>query len=90
VGDELVLVPTGSIGGVIEPFDTARGVVLVSGGESGNAYSTIVRPSGRFVVEDVVPGAYTVALVERPHAPRREARVTVVAGQCADVRIPPP
>lgn len=37
-----------------------------------------------------IAGDYTIELIEHPRLPRREARVTVVAGQRTRVRMPPP
>lgn len=87
----LVLVATGAIDGVIEPHSLMHGGVIVRGDspEAGSR-SVRVRPSGVFAVENLVPGDYTVALVERPSWPRRQVRATVVAGQRSHVRMPPP
>jgi hypothetical protein len=87
----VVLVSTGGIDGVIEPHSVMSGGVIVRAvAPDGGSRVVRVRPSGLFTVENLVPGEYTIEFVERPGWPRREARATVVAGQCTHVRMPPP
>jgi hypothetical protein len=86
----LVLAPTGAIDGIVEPAPVMGGVIVRGVTDEAGSRVARVRPSGRFVVERLVPGEYTVELVQRSHSPCRIARVTVVAGQRASVRIPPP
>jgi hypothetical protein len=87
----LVLLPTGSIDGEIEPYSQMCGGLIVrSHAPGGGGRVASVRPSGFFQVENLVPGEYTIEVVERPRWPRREVRVTVVAGQRTHVRMPPP
>lgn len=87
----LVLVPTGSIDGEVHPHAVMHTGVIVRGDlpEQGSRVAH-VRPSGAFTVENLVPGQYSIELVERPRWPRREVRVTVVAGERTRVRLPPP
>lgn len=66
------------------------GLIVRSHEPGGGGRIASVRPSGFFQVENLVPGDYTIELVERPGWPRREVRVTVVAGQRTHVRMPPP
>lgn len=87
----LVLLPTGSIDGTIEPHSQMYGGLIVRAREpSRGGRIASVRPSGYFEVDNLVPGEYTIEVVERPRSPRREVRVTVVAGQRTHVRMPPP
>lgn len=87
----LVLLPTGSIDGEIEPYSQMHGSLIVRAhAPGGGGRVASVRPSGFFEVENLVPGEYTIEFVERPQWPRREVRVTVVAGQRTHVRMPPP
>jgi hypothetical protein len=87
----LVLVPTGSIDGEVEPYDALRsGVIARAATRGGGVHVASVRPSGRFTIQHLIPGEYVLELVERPGWPPREARVTVIAGQRTHVRMPPP
>lgn len=87
----LELVPTGSIDGDIGPYGDGFGAVIIRAEvpEHGGGVAH-VRPSGSFTFENVIPGEYSIELVERPRSPRREVRATVVAGQRTRVRLPPP
>ena len=85
----LVLVPTGSIDGMLEPHHTMP-VIVRADAATGGSHVANVRPSGFFAVENLVPGEYTIQVIVRPGWPPREARVTVVAGQRSHVRMPPP
>ncbi len=87
----LVLVPTGSIDGEVQPNGAMHSAVIVRPDAPDNpSHFARVRPSGVFAVENVVPGEYTIEFVQRPGWPRREARATVLAGQRTRVRLPPP
>jgi hypothetical protein len=87
----IVLVPTGSIDGEIEPYSgTHGGVIIRADAPQAGTHVAMARPSGCFTVEHLVPGDYTLELIEHPRLPRREARATVVAGQRTRVRMPPP
>lgn len=87
----LVLVPTGSIDGEVQPNGAMHSAVLVrpDASENGSHVAT-VRPSGVFTVENVLAGEYTIEFVQRSRWPRREVRATVIAGQRTRVRLPPP
>lgn len=87
----LVLVPTGAIDGEIEPHRAMHGGLIVRADAPDAGGGVVrVRPSGRFSIENLVPGDYSIELVQRPSWPRRVARATVVAGQRIQVRLPPP
>lgn len=87
----LVLVPTGSIDGEIEPCSVMHSSLIVRAvAPEGGTHVVSVRPSGCFTVEHLIPGNYTLELIEHPRLPRREAHATVVAGQRTRVRMPPP
>jgi hypothetical protein len=88
---DLVLVPTGRIEGTLEPNSAMRSDLIVRAaiGEHGVGIVT-ARPSGFFAIENLIPGDYMIELVQLSKAPRRVAHVTVIAGQCTRVRMPPP
>lgn len=86
----LTLQPTGAIDGEIEAIAHNASVIVRGDRPELGSRVISVRPSGRFAVEGLPPGDYTIELAERPSWPQREAVVTVVAGQRARVRMPPP
>jgi protocatechuate 3,4-dioxygenase beta subunit len=85
----LVLLPTGAIDGVVDPHGSLHNGVTIRPRSGDDARSAKVRPSGAFVVENLLPGEYNLELVFpfRPHHKRREARVTIVAGKRVHVRL---
>lgn len=60
-------------------------VLLHATEQDRGSHGVDVRPSGRFVVDQLLPGEYTLALAER--SPRRTVRITVIEGQRTQVRI---
>lgn len=86
----LVLVPTGSIDGEVMPYAMMHGGVIVRADAADGGGAVVrVRPSGQFVVENLVPGDYTLELVQRPGWPDCEAHATVRAGERTRVRLSP-
>jgi hypothetical protein len=84
---ELVLVPTGAIDGVLEQAGRITGLLLHGQTPGCGNRLCDVRPSGAFAIEGLVPGDYTLEVLQHPRWPKREISVTVIAGQRAFARI---